>query len=149
MKPTFPAILFGAFLGFVTAASAQSFTIDWYTIDGGGGTSSGGSFSLAGSIGQVDAGTMSGGGFSLDGGFWAIVAVQTPGSPLLTIRHTPTNTVVVSWPSTATGFVLQQTVNLNPGLWAAPPETVADDGTNRFIVIHPPGANRFYRLRKP
>lgn len=54
------------------AASAQPFAIDWYTIDGGGGTSSGGNFTLSGTIGQPDAGpTMTGGNFTLTGGFWA------------------------------------------------------------------------------
>lgn len=61
------AILAGA-----GVAAAQPFAIDWYTIDGGGGTSSGGSFTLSGTIGQPDAGpTMSGGSFTLTGGFWA------------------------------------------------------------------------------
>lgn len=53
------------------ATSAQPFAIDWYTIDGGGGTSTGGSFTLSGTIGQPDAGpTMTGGNFALTGGFW-------------------------------------------------------------------------------
>jgi hypothetical protein len=30
--------------------------------------------------------------------------------------------------------------------WAAPPETVNDNGTNKFILIAPPTGNRFYRL---
>jgi hypothetical protein len=52
-------------------AMAQPFAIDWYTIDGGGGTSAGGAFSLSGTIGQADAGgPMTGGTFSLTGGFW-------------------------------------------------------------------------------
>ena len=50
--------------------SAQSFSMDWYTIDGGGGKSSGGTFELNGTIGQPDAGAvMTGGGFELTGGF--------------------------------------------------------------------------------
>jgi hypothetical protein len=142
-------LVFAAFLRLGGEAAAQSFSIDWYTIDGGGGASTGGGYSLAGSIGQPDAGVMSGGGFSLEGGFWAVVAVQTPGSPLLTIRHTPTNTVVVSWPATATGFVLQQSANLNTGIWGAPSETVSLDGANKFIIVNPPTGNRFYRLRAP
>jgi hypothetical protein len=56
-------------LAMVATASAQP-TIDWYTIDGGGGTSSGGVFTLSGTIGQPDAGVMSGGSFTLTGGFW-------------------------------------------------------------------------------
>ena len=51
-------------------------TIPWSTIDSGGGTSSGGSFVLSGTIGQPDAGLpMTGGGFTLTGGFWSASAV--------------------------------------------------------------------------
>ena len=57
-------------------ALAQSFSIDWFTIAGGGGTSSGGDFTLNGTIGQPEAGTMSGGNYSLAGGFWG--GIQTP-----------------------------------------------------------------------
>jgi len=47
-------------------------SINWYTIDGGGGTSTGGSFTISGTIGQPDAGApMTGGSFTLTGGFWA------------------------------------------------------------------------------
>jgi hypothetical protein len=45
----------------------------WYTIDGGGAMeTTGGSFTLSGSIGQPEAGEtpMTGGTFSLAGGFW-------------------------------------------------------------------------------
>src|SRR5437667_6452331 len=88
---------------------AQAYAIDWFTIDGGGGTSTGGVYSVSGTIGQPDAGKMSGGSYTIDGGFWGIIAaVQTPGSPLLRIVRTATNTVVVAWPTSAAGFSLQQ-----------------------------------------
>jgi hypothetical protein len=138
-----------ALLGFMAQAPAQSLAIDWYTIDGGGGASAGGSFSLTGSVGQPDAGAMAGGAFSLQGGFWAIVAVQQPGAPLLTIRNTATNTVIVSWPSTPIGFVPQQTANLNSAGWAPAPESIVDDGTNKFIILPAPAGTRFYRLTRP
>ncbi len=48
-----------------------AFDISWFTIDGGGGASTGGAYSLDGSIGQPDAGSMSGGAYTLQGGFWA------------------------------------------------------------------------------
>ena len=55
----------------VLSAHAQ-LSITWSTIDGGGGTSSGGAFTLRGTIGQHDASApMTGGTFSLTGGFWA------------------------------------------------------------------------------
>jgi hypothetical protein len=56
-----------------SAASAQiggPYNLTWNTIDGGGGTSSGGSYSLSGTIGQPDAGLHSGGTFQCQGGFW-------------------------------------------------------------------------------
>src|SRR5437660_7389128 len=92
---------------------AQSYSIDWSTIDGGGGTSTGGVYQVSGTLGQPDAGpTMSGGNYSVDGGFWGLTAVvQTPGAPLLSITHTRTNTVTVSWPFPSTGFRLQQNTN--------------------------------------
>jgi len=58
-------------------ASAQ-YTIDWYTIDGGGGTSTGGVFSLSGTIGQPDAGTMSAGTTTLSGGYWSVAGGPAP-----------------------------------------------------------------------
>ena len=50
-------------------AEAQQLTIDWYSIGGGGGTSTGGSFTLNGVVGQPDAGVSTGGDFTLYGGF--------------------------------------------------------------------------------
>jgi hypothetical protein len=135
-----------------STAHAQSYSIDWFTIDGGGGTSTGGVYSVSGTIGQPDASAtpMSGGNFSLTGGFWSVLSVvQTPGAPLLTIRLTTTNTAVISWPSPSTGFNLQQNVTLGTTNWTTPPEIVTDDGTNKLVIINPPGGERFYRLYKP
>ena len=129
------------------------YSLDWSTIDGGGGTSTGGVYSVSGTIGQPDAGgPMTNGQYSLTGGFWSLYAVQTPGAPLLTIKLTSPNTAMVWWPSPSTGFTLQQSTNLNTTDWATPPETVNDDGTNKFILVNPPAgikSQRFYRLFKP
>ena len=128
---------------------AQSYAIDWYKIGGGGGTSTGGVYSVSGTIGQPDAGVSSGGNYSLAGGFWSLLAVQTAGAPMLTITLTGTNTALVSWPSPSTGFALQQNTNVNTTNWVAPSETITDNGTNKFIIVNPPAGNRFYRLRRP
>jgi hypothetical protein len=32
--------------------------------------------------------------------------------------------------------------------WVTPPESVNDNGTNKFILVAPPAGNRFYRLFK-
>jgi hypothetical protein len=44
--------------------------VQWWTVNGGGQTSSGGTFEITGTIGQPDAGEMSAGIFSVTGGFW-------------------------------------------------------------------------------
>jgi hypothetical protein len=134
----------------VGRADAQSFSINWSTIDGGGGISTSGGYSLSGTIGQPDAGmTFSGGNFSVSGGFWVLSVLQSPGAPLLTMFRTATNTLVLSWPSPSTGFYVQQTTNLNGAVWTTPSETINDNGTNKVMVVNPPAGNRFYRLVKP
>ena len=148
LKFFFTAALFVAGAG---ALRAQTFSIDWSTVDGGGGTSTGGVFSVSGTIGQPDAGRMSGGNFSVDGGFWGIIAaVQTPGAPLLTITRTTTNTMAITWFSSATGFTLQQNTNSVSSLnWSNVVTVPTDDGTTKTVVVNPPTGNRYYRLFKP
>ncbi len=91
---------------------AQQYSIDWYKIAGGGGTSTGGVYSVSGTIGQHDAGgPMTGGNYSLTGGFWALISVvQTPGAPTLYISHAG-NTVTVYWQDVS-DWSLQQVSNL-------------------------------------
>lgn len=64
-------VVAGAFVA-SAAAGPGTFTLFWHTIDCGGETySTGGGFTLGGTIGQHDAGPeMTGGGFTLAGGFW-------------------------------------------------------------------------------
>ena len=62
------AILTCQFLG--TSMAADPPQMESHTIDGGGGTATGGGFELSGAIGQPDAGRMTGGSFELAGGFW-------------------------------------------------------------------------------
>ena len=64
------------------SAGADRYELNWSTIDGGGGKSSGGSYVLTGTIGQPDAAYSAGGQYELLGGFW-------PGGPLCFVdfRH--------------------------------------------------------------
>jgi hypothetical protein len=71
------ALIIPAVLVAASPAAAQ-FDLSWNTVDGGGGTSSGGTFALAMTIGQPDAGSMSAGAFVLSGGFWAAGAGSAP-----------------------------------------------------------------------
>ena len=139
------------FLASLMSGHAQNYAIGWSTIDGGGGTSTNGQFSLTGTIGQPDAGgPMTNGQFSVTGGFWAIQAVQTPGAPVLRIARTATNTVAVSWPSPSTGWTLQQNTNsVNSVNWSNVISGILDDGVTKTLVVQPPTGNRFYRLKNP
>jgi len=127
---------------------AQSYSIDWHKVAGGGGTSTGGVYSVSATIGQHDAGgPMTGGSYSLTGGFWALFAIQGAGSPALGIRLTSTNTAVVYWPSPSTGFNLQVNSEASSTNWTAPSEAVIDNGTVKFIIVNPPTGRKFYRLK--
>ena len=129
-------------------AHAQSYTIDWYKIAGGGGTSTGGTYQVSGTIGQQDAGAnMSGGNYSLTGGFWSLISVvQTAGLPNLSIAHSG-NSVIVSWPNTGS-CTLQQNNNLAGGSWTTTGYTInMSNGTNSITITSPTG-NLFFRLAK-
>ena len=126
------------------AALAQSFSIDWHTIDGGGGTSTGGVYSVSGTIGQPDVGAMSGGNFSVSGGFWSLFAVQIPGAPTLTIVPAAPGNAAISWTPNTPGFVLQETIGLSSTNWVNSPS-----GATNPIVIPATLPGKFYRLFKP
>lgn len=131
------------------SALAQSYSIDWHKIAGGGGTSTGSVYSISATIGQPDAGVMSGGQYALVGGFWSLIAaVPTPGAPTLTVTLTATNTALVCWPSPSTGFVLQQNADLRTTNWMNVAQAPVDSGDFKCIVVSPPVASLFYRLKK-
>lgn len=131
------------------AGFAQSYSIDWYKIAGGGGTSTGGTYSVSGTIGQHDAGvTMTGGSYSLTGGFWSLISVvQTTGAPTLYISHSG-STVTVYWQNVS-GWNLQENGNLaSSGGWSASSGVNTVNGTNYLNVVSPTG-NLFFRLQNP
>ena len=125
-------------------ALAQSYNMDWYKVSGGGGTSSGGQYSLSGTIGQPDAGgAMTGGSYSLTGGFWALYAIQTPGAPWLTITYA-NNQAIVSWPSSLTGWTLQTNVNLATPTWG----NYVGPIIHNTVTNSPSGGKLFFRLKQ-
>jgi len=130
-------------------ALAQGYSIDWYKIAGGGGTSTNGQWSVTGTIGQPDASSaMSGGNYSLTGGFWSLISVvQTAGAPTLFISHAA-NTVTVYWQAVS-GWSLKQNSSLaTPAGWLVNSSWTTANGTNSLILTSPPG-NLFFRLSNP
>ena len=148
MKTQVHLLLFAATALFCPIALAQSggsFSLSWSTIDGGGGTSSNGQYSVSGTIGQPDAGAMSGGPFTLTGGFWALpVAVQTTNGPLLKIVPAAPGWATLSWTPSTPGFVLQETWSLSPVNW-----TNSLSGATNPVTVPATLPARFYGLLKP
>ena len=130
----------------LSTAHAQQYSIDWYKIAGGGGTSTNGQYAVSGTIGQHDAGgPMTGGNYSLTGGFWAFLSViQTPGAPALYVSHSG-STVTVYWQDVS-GWALEQNNNLSvPAGWSTNSSWTTTSGTNYLNLTSPTG-NLFFRL---
>ena len=133
------------------AAMAQSYNIDWYKIAGGGGTSTGGTYQVSGTIGQPDAGgPMSGGQYSVTGGFWSLInVVQMPGVPNLLIVPNGPNSVKLLWPDPATNtYTLQQNGNLATATWVNSGYSFTNGFGTNFCTVTPPTGNLFFRLKK-
>jgi hypothetical protein len=73
--------------------------------------------------------------------------------PSLSIARTATNTIVVSWPAPATGWVLQSTNSFTPATNQWPQVTLpySSTATNFFVTITnlPAAGSQFFRLYKP
>ena len=136
---------------FCLRALGQIYSVDWYKIAGGGGTSTGGVYSVNGTIGQPDAsGALTGDNYSLTGGYWAqINVVQMPGMPKLIIMPNGANSVQILWPDAATNsYTLQQNSNLATPNWVPSGQVISSaNGTNR-ITLTPPVGNLFFRLKQ-
>ena len=83
-KFTHEAFVFLLVICLLTTISASAradgdYELSWYTIDGGGGQSSGGTYILTSTIGQPDAAYSYGGDYEVLGGFW-------PGGPLCIVN---------------------------------------------------------------
>jgi len=131
---------------------AQSYSVDWFKVAGGGGTSTNGQYSLSGTIGQHDAsGSLTGGNYALTGGYWSIYALQEPGVPTLSVTFVGSSSVEVSWSSlSATNFVLMTNADLTTANWGPSTYPITTNGDLESITItSPPPGYLFFRLRHP
>jgi hypothetical protein len=144
------ALLLSTIISQLSTALAQNYSIDWYKVAGGGGTSTGGQYSLSGTIGQPDAsGAMTGGNYSVTGGFWSLInLVQTPGAPALNISYSG-STVTVYWQNVS-GWNLYQSGNLTTPIasWSSSSSPTLTGGTNYLNIVNPKGS-LFFRLKNP
>jgi len=140
-------LLVCAAIALTSAVSAQAhLRIPWHTIAGGGGGSTGGVYSVHGTMGQPDAGgPLTGGGFSLTGGYWVLPSlVQTAGAPTLALQPAAPGFVTVSWTPATPGYVLQETSSLTSPAWSNAPSGALNPATVPASLTM-----KFYRLFKP
>ena len=132
-------------LAWAGLAQAQTHSIDWSKIAGGGGTSTGGVYFVSGTIGQPEAGgALTNGQYSITGGFWVLPqAVQVSGAPSLTIARATSGQTTVSWSPATAGFVLQENLNLSPTNWVNSPSAATNP-----VTVPASGPAGFYRLHK-
>jgi hypothetical protein len=152
MKSFLAIVVLSAAFVFPGSLHAQ-YSINWYSIGGGGGSSSGTSgtntYKVSGTIGQPATATLSGGGYSITGGFWSIVAaVQIPGAPLLSVMKSGTQ-AVVSWSATATGFILEQSSTLLSNSWTGSTATLSTNGGIISVTVPATSGYQFFRLHNP
>ncbi len=72
MKPVhkLSGLLWVTVLVMLISPASSEFSIEWFTLDSGGGESTVGTYALHGTIGQWDTGTVEIGPYTLCGGFW-------------------------------------------------------------------------------
>jgi hypothetical protein len=153
MKTFLAIAIVGAALVSPRELHAQIYSINWYTIGGGGGASSGASgtntYTVTGTIGQPATAAMSGGGYSITGGFWSILAaVQTPGSPFLSVVRSGTQ-AIISWSAPATGFVLEQSSTLKPGSWSTNTAALSTNAGVISVSVPATTGYQYFRLYNP
>jgi hypothetical protein len=124
----------------------QGFSLESFTIGGGGGASTGGEFSMTGSVGEPATGPLSGGDFTVEGGFWAVVSQVTV--PDLTVRLLSNGTVQICWPSSGAQFTLQETITLSRPAWSASAVVPADDTGMKCVTVPATRESHFFRLAR-
>jgi parallel beta-helix repeat protein len=76
----------------------------------------------------------------------AVVATAS-GPVLLSVQLTGTNTILFSWPASASGFGLQQNSDLDATKWVNVTNAVSVVGGDYQVIASPIGGRRFYRLQ--
>jgi hypothetical protein len=77
------------------------------------------------------------------------VTLVVPPAPQLNLRLSPTNTLVFTWTSPATGYLLQTKASLVTTNWVTLTNAPVKVGSSNQIVLPVPASNLFYRLRLP
>ena len=152
---TLPLVaMLGAVLATANGSLAQSFDGTWFAIDGGGGLSVGGSYSLAGSVSPSDAGTITGGSYALTGSYWSAPGELSVGDPPRLEMIRTTGGLVLRWPFPSEGWSLEQTSELGQSsggtVWSNTTLPLPErDGSLWKVTIPATAGHSFFRLHFP
>jgi hypothetical protein len=69
--------------------------------------------------------------------------------PQLSIGADPGNTLVLTWPTNFTGFVLEKNTDLHSTNWVNASDPVTVVGTNNRVSVSPVSGSGFFRLMHP
>jgi hypothetical protein len=80
---------------------------------------------------------------------WADVTPLPIATPTLQILRNGNGTVTMVWPTAATGYNLESTLNLSaPSTWTPVTNSIVVSGTNSTVTVNANGGNQFFRLKK-
>jgi hypothetical protein len=88
--------------------------------------------------------TSSSGGWAADD-----FTIATAIPPSLTIARPGASQTAISWPTNATGYVLEFTTSLSAPVWTAVTSNPAVIGDQFVLMIEAVAGQKFYRLRRP
>jgi len=131
---------------------AQSFEVFPRAIaDSGGRLSSGGGWSVEGSLGQPWADPSAGGGFELAGGLWAATFSVSAGEAPELLISVAAGQVRLAWQGGDSQWRLEQTSQLAPpnDNWTAVAGTPLLENQTRLLTLPVERGARYFRLKHP
>ena len=138
-------------LTLICAASlqAQTYTSAWSAFDSGVASSQSGAVAHRGLFGSWACHPLQSANYEIEAEHPSLLIPESPGeAPSLRISLVGNN-VRVSWPASASSFVLEENPTPANGSWADVAGPYQSDGNERFILVPAVQASGLYRLRSP
>ena len=137
---------FDTLLGFYSGASVNALTLLSSNDDGGAGF--GATSALTNNVVNGATYTIAVDGYNAADGT-VVLNWFLPGSPQLSISRAASNNVLIAWPVSAQGFVLESTASLLSSNWSGVTNSVSTNGGEKRVILESLEATRFLRLKKP
>ena len=126
------------------------------TVSGAGGYATGGQVTLVATsadgyqfTGWTEGGTLVSGNSSYSFSASANRALVANFLPILGIDNATPGTLGFAWPASASGWILQESPDLNPASWVNSAQPIITSGSQNQVSIPNPTGHLFFRLAKP